>query len=295
MPIRKILVPLSGQYDPADLESIERAACETAFSIGSRLDAHVEVLCIEVRAGEARDEMARWMPHLAIEDLLSRIEAESDQRRARARELFAAVSDAFSAPSSSDPDPDAGFSVNFIEREDEGGGSLAARGRLADLIVAAGYSLGRDGGIPGILEIALRETGRPLLIAPSLAGKIFGQKVAIAWNGSAEAARAVGLAMDFLKVADKVFIISVDEDGSFDPSARGLAEYLTWHGVSSETVVTEGSAGTAGRILWDQAKEREADMLVMGAYTRNRVRRVVFGGVTGEVFRSTALPVLMVD
>jgi nucleotide-binding universal stress UspA family protein len=295
MPIRKILVPLSGQYDPADIESIERAACETAFSIGARLNAHVEVFCIETGPGEARDEMARWMPHLAIEDLLNRIEAESDVPRARALELFAAVKNEFSAPASSDPNPDAGFSACFVEIADEGGGSLSARGRLADLIVAAGYSLGREGGIPGILEMALRDTGRPLLIAPSLAGRTFGQKVAIAWNGSAEAARAVGLAMDFLTIADKVFIISVDEDGSFDPSGRGLAEYLEWHGVSSTPVQVKGSAGTAGGVLLEQVKEVGADMLVMGAYTRNRVRRVVFGGVTGEVLRRMALPVLMVD
>ena len=39
MPIRKTLVPLSGQYDPADLESLEKPALETAFNVGLRLSA----------------------------------------------------------------------------------------------------------------------------------------------------------------------------------------------------------------------------------------------------------------
>jgi len=47
MPIRKVLVPLSGQHDPADPDSPERPALETAFLLGRRLDAHVEVCCIK--------------------------------------------------------------------------------------------------------------------------------------------------------------------------------------------------------------------------------------------------------
>ena len=38
-----------------------------------------------------------------------------------------------------------------------------------------------------------------------------------------------------------------------------------------------------------------ADMLVMGAYTRDRFRRVIFGGVTGEILDQMPVPVLMVD
>jgi nucleotide-binding universal stress UspA family protein len=36
-------------------------------------------------------------------------------------------------------------------------------------------------------------------------------------------------------------------------------------------------------------------MLVMGAYTRDRIRRLIFGGVTGTVLSQATLPVLMVD
>jgi nucleotide-binding universal stress UspA family protein len=35
-------------------------------------------------------------------------------------------------------------------------------------------------------------------------------------------------------------------------------------------------------------------MLVMGAYTRSRMRRLIFGGVTSEVLEHTEVPVWMV-
>ncbi|MEE8544225.1 MAG: universal stress protein, partial [Alphaproteobacteria bacterium] len=36
-----------------------------------------------------------------------------------------------------------------------------------------------------------------------------------------------------------------------------------------------------------------ADLLVMGAYTRSRVRRLIFGGVTREVLEGADIPLLM--
>lgn len=288
-------MPLSGQYDPADPESLEKPALETAFNVGRRFKAHVEVFCIEAQPSEAHGHLAAWMPRLAVDDLLNTIEKESDKRRERARELFEAVANSFSAPRISQPDPKAGFSVNFLERVGEIGGSLSVRGRLADLIVTACFPLDQDGSVPPMLEVALRDTGRPLLISRPTASETFGQKVAVAWNGSAEAARAVGLAMEFLTAADEVVVLSVNEDGSFQPSGDSLAEYLQWHGIRSRTVTVAGSAASAGRILLEQVAETGADMLVMGAYTRDRVRRVIFGGVTGEVLARMTVPVLMVD
>ncbi len=295
MPIRKILVPMSGQYDPADPESLEKPALETAFNLGRRFNAHVEVFCMEAQPSEARGHLAPWMPRLAVEDLLNMIEKESDKRRERARELFEAVAGRFSAPRISQPDPEAGFSVCFLEQVGEIGGSLSIRGRLADLIVTACFPLDEYASVPPMLEVALRETGRPLLISRSTVSKNFGQKIAIAWNGSAEAARAVDLALEFLTGADEVVVITVNENGSFEPSGDSLAEYLQWHGVRCRTVAVDGSAASAGLILQEQVYKAGADMLVMGAYTRDRVRRVIFGGVTGEVLARMTVPVLMVD
>lgn len=295
MHFRKILVPLSGQYDPADPESLERPALETAFDLGRRFGSHVEVFCVEALAEEVRGRMPGWMPRLAVDDLIDMIEREDDKRRERARDLFGATVERYAAPYVAAPTREGGFSVSFVEVIGEVGESLPLRGRLADLIVTACFPLEENGDVPPLLEVALRETGRPLLIAPSAARPSFGKKIAIAWNGSAEAARAVGQSLQFLMLAEEVVVISVTEDGRITPSGDSLAEYLLWHGVRSRTVTLDGSATAAGRILLQQVENEAADMLIMGAYTRDRVRRVIFGGVTNEVLARMALPVLMVD
>ncbi len=295
MSIRKILVPLSGQYDPADPESLEMPALEAAFHLGLSLDAHVEVFCVEAPTNEAHEQLAPWLPRLAVTDLFEHIEKESDMRRVRAREIYGKVVDSFSAPQISKPAPQTGFSVNFLEQIGNIGESLSLHGRLADLIVTASFPLDHGDSVPPLLEIALRETGRPVLISPSNACNPFGTKIGIAWNGSAEAARAVSMAMEFLVAADEVVVISVNEGSPNTPSSDELAEYLLWHGVQARTVTIEGSATSAGRILLEQVDKAGVDMLVMGAYTRDRIRQVIFGGVTREVLAKMAIPVLMAN
>ena len=295
MPIRKILVPLSGQYDLADPESLERPALETAFVLGRRLDAHVEVYCIEADLTHTQTRMWPWIPGSSVDIVIDMIAKESIERRDRARALFQSVAERFSAAHTRRPDAKGGFSVNFLKEMGEIEGSLSVRGRLADLIVTACFPLEREGDIPLILNVALRETGRPVLISSSTASDTFGKRIAIAWNGSAEAVRAVGLAMEFLQQAEEIAVISVNEHGPFEPSGESLAEYLQWQGIRSRTVTVDGSTASAGMLLLEQIKESESDMLVMGAYTRDRIQRVIFGGVTGEVLAHMPVPVLMVD
>tara|TARA_R110001592_G_scaffold240929_2_gene501267 strand:- start:96128 stop:97024 length:897 start_codon:yes stop_codon:yes gene_type:complete len=298
MSIRKILVPLSGQYDPADPESLETPALETAFNVGRRLGAHVEVFCIEADLPSAQSRLSPWIPGFSMGTLIDMIDKESVKRRGRVRELFEVVADRCSAPRSSKPDSTAAFSVNFLEQVGQVGGSMSVRGRLADLIVTACFSLDQAffaGDAPPLLEVALRNTGKPLLISPSKARETFGQKIAIAWNGTSEAARAVSLAIEFLKTAEEVIVISVNEGKAIEPDGDSLADYLQWHGVRSRTVTLDGSAASSGQILLEQIDESGADMLVMGAYTQDRFRRVVFGGVTGKVLAEMPVPVLMVD
>ena len=295
MSIRKILVPLSGHYDPANPQALEQPALESAFIVAEGLDAHLEVFCIEADPANTQSHLAPWIPELAVDQLLNMIEWESDTRRTRSREMFEAVADRFKAPRISNPDAKAGFSVSFREQTGTLRNWLPLRGRLADLIVTACPPLENEDGVPPILEISLRETGRPVLISRASAGAAFPRTVAIAWNGSAEAARAVAFAMDFLTRAEEVVVISVKEDGLPAPSADNLGEYLEWHGVRSRNTTVESDAQSAGLQILEQITACGADLLVMGAYTRSRVARVIFGGVTNDILNRMSVPVLMVD
>lgn len=293
MTIRKILVPLIGRHARELPAALDRPALDLAFVAGRALDAHVEVFCIEAPAAEPHAQMAPWLPGAAVDRVLDAINHENAERRARAAAAFEAAVARHRAPRGASPDAAAGFCVDFVKRVGDVGGSLGIRGRLADLIVTA-KSEPADGRIPLLLEVALRETGRPVLIAAGEAADDLGRRVALAWNGSAEASRAVALAHPFLERAAEVVVVSVREDGPVLPGADDLADYLRWHGTSAQTVNVEGSADTAGEVLLAEAGKVGADLLVMGAYSRSRMRRLIFGGATSDVLDQATLPVLMV-
>lgn len=295
MSIKKVLVPLSGQFGSANPESLEEPALETAVQLGRLLDVHVEVFCIEAELVPTRSRLAPWIPGAAMDQLLEAIAEESRRRGERAKRLFETVVERHEAPLVSTASPAGGFSLDYVEQTGQVSGALALRGRLADLIVSACGPFSEAGDTPSLLEVALRETGRPVLIARPSVSQTLGRRIAIAWNGSAEAARAVSFAMELLVRAEAVTIVAVSENGPVEPSPECLADYLLWHGVEAGTVSLEGDAASSGGIILEQAEAAGADLLVMGAYTRNRLRRVIFGSVTGEVLRRMSMPVLMVD
>ena len=65
------------------------------------------------------------------------------------------------------------------------------RGRLADVIVVPRPQKGDDAMVQATLEVALLETGRPVLVVPPNPPEDFGNRVIILWSGAEEAARAV--------------------------------------------------------------------------------------------------------
>ena len=48
-----------------------------------------------------------------------------------------------------------------------------------------------------------------------------------------------------------------------------------------------------GKALLRITQDLNADMLVLGAYSRSQMRRLIFGGVTAEVLNRSPIPALM--
>lgn len=150
---------------------------------------------------------------------------------------------------------------------------------------------------PDRIVSVLMFSGRPLLIAPPKPVKVLGRNVAIAWNASPESARAVTAASSILAKADRVSILSVSEnlagDSTDRESAERLAKALAWHGVKAEIRMNYPPSGQHSRALQELAYSDDADLLVMGAYGRSRLREFVFGGVTKEMLADCAIPVFL--
>jgi len=169
---------------------------------------------------------------------------------------------------------------------------IKSHGRLADLVAVAKPDRDRNLGV-NTLKAALFNTGRPVLICPPTAPKTLGDRVAIAWNGSTEAARAVALAMPLIQTAGEVVIL---DGGVADHGATGaeLVHYLATRGVKARTAPIHVTDDPGATILSHAVGVVGADLLVMGAYSRSRDQEAVFGGATQHVVDHTSIPVVMV-
>lgn len=288
MAIRTILAPLGGVED-------DDTFLDTVFSVGKRLGAHIDAMQVGLDPRDAVAFVGEGMTAAMIEQIMQAAEREGGVRGDRATEQFKRIVEKHQAEIMETPRA-AGFSARFMRltgREDE---KVAERGRLADLIVAPLPGSTPRGAPSFTLDACLRETGRPVLVMPTPVSGAFGNHIAIAWNGSVESGRAIRFAMPFLDGAYKVTVLSVYLGSTLTPTGDDVVEYLAWCGIKAKsvTVPADPSGTGAGKALLAAAAGEGADMIVMGAYTRNQLRRLIFGGVTGEVLANVTIPVLMV-
>lgn len=150
-------------------------------------------------------------------------------------------------------------------------------------------------GLLDILGEAILSCHLPcLILPPSHNREIRFERIVIGCNGSIEAIRAIHAALPFLKAAKQVTLVDGDlRDGDeghprFDPFV-----YLLRHDITSRPSYVRASSAMAGEILLQEVAAIDADLLVMGAYGRSRMRERVFGGATRRVLEEATIPVLM--
>jgi nucleotide-binding universal stress UspA family protein len=170
---------------------------------------------------------------------------------------------------------------------------IAAFSRAADVTVLGRQ---RDNGETDLrlLQTVLLDSGRPILIAPDRPPQHIGRHVAIAWKETPEAARAVAAALPSLAAADRVTIVSVEEDARTAAEAcERLRQALIWHNPATAVrhITPEGREPVEA--LLAAVAAQNADLLVMGGYGHSRLREVVFGGVTRRVLQAADVAVLM--
>lgn len=227
-----------------------------------------------------------------VAELIASLEQEALTRHDKAKD---AVRDfcAHEAITMSATPLDASPSAEWRVETGEAAYWLAVHGRVADLTL-----LGRvreHGDVSTyVVDVALMETGRPLLIVPVQPPAQIGQTVAIAWKDTAEASSAVAAALPLLHRAQRVIILSVEEDARTDAAAcERLRHVLLWHNRATTVQCLAATGDEPVDILLKAAAELGADLLVMGGYGHSRMREVVFGGFTRRVLQAADLPVLM--
>lgn len=173
---------------------------------------------------------------------------------------------------------------DLVRSEDEPVAALAAAARLADVVVVS-----RSSGIAGELALSART---PVLVLPDQGELALPLKSAcIAWDGGNEAALALRSAVPLLVGCPEVHVLTViEKPGGFPPTDAD--SYLSRHGIKTELsdLVRKGSTEET---LAAAVAQRGAQLLVMGAYGKSRMREFLFGGVTRFFLEESANPALL--
>ena len=168
----------------------------------------------------------------------------------------------------------------------------------ADLVIAQQIDPDKEDDPAVDLEALVFETGRPVLFVPyTWKAPLELGKVVVAWNGSRESARAVFDALPFLVKAGKTEILCIDPQESDEHSAlmaaSEIAQSLDRHGIKTE-VVNQASGGIpASAAIQNRMSDSGTNLLVMGAYSKSRIRERLFGGVTRTMLKSMTALTLM--
>ncbi|MBM3649701.1 MAG: universal stress protein [Alphaproteobacteria bacterium] len=173
---------------------------------------------------------------------------------------------------------------------------LVQRGRHASLVVIGRPGADEENISPETVKAAIYDCARPVVIAPPEPKPTPMASVVVAWNGSAQAARAVGSALPFLKRAAWVTIVVVDAAPD-EVDAPRLVRYLGRHGIEAavDQVTSHALTGRGrGRALLAHVGDKGADLLVMGAYGHGELSNFLgLGGATAKVIASCSVPLVL--
>ncbi|HYM32273.1 MAG TPA: universal stress protein [Candidatus Cybelea sp.] len=285
MTLRHILVPMLGVVD-------DTPALSTAFGIAKTVGAHVEALFPAMDPRQAAAYGGYVSPFI-LDRIMKETDADNARRREQTSTLFAKLVREHGVHLRDQPGTPGQASAAYLERIGEPNGLVVDAGRLSDLIIIELLREDKQIEFNPLLEVVLRDTGKPVLLVPRAMPSGFAKTIAIAWNGSVQATRAVGFAMPLLERASNVVVLTVEGERLFGPTAKELAAALSWHGVAASTCQLPASDQAQGQALLTAAKHNSADLMVLGAYTHGELRRLLFGGVTGELLAKSPLPLLM--
>ncbi|SFK09094.1 universal stress protein [Celeribacter marinus] len=259
-------------------------ALDAAIALTRREDAHLEVICLGLDRTQPGFYYAGTNA-LVLQDNLQQAQADSK-----------AVDDAVIKRLTAEDIP---WSTNPITAQMAGlTPQLAHYLRFSDVVVLPRpYGAGRGHEHEEILEAALFSGHVPVLVIPdnaTLPDTI--KRVVVAWNESAEALGTIRAALPILQKADLVDITIIDPpqhgpDRS-DPGGS-LCQMLVRQGVRAEVSVLAKTMPRVADVLTRHISDKDADIIVMGAYGHSRFRESILGGATRNMLETVEVPVLM--
>lgn len=271
------LLPLVTYPEPND-----DAIAARAVAMAGLLGADINALAINVEIPPVSSALSRLLL-----DVPGMIEQAETQSRQRGDHLLALVEQAALAANDR-------VTVNRVSASVTGLAETAAtHARYFDFIL-----IGAEAGNPtsrSTAEAVIFGAGRPSILLPDRYEVAAIDHVAIAWDGTRVAARALGDALPILQRAKRVSILTVLDEKPLKESDAGerLTGSLRSRGLPAEMVPIRAAGRPIAVTLQLHAIEKGANLLVMGGYGHSRVRDFMLGGATQGVLSDPLLPVLI--
>jgi nucleotide-binding universal stress UspA family protein len=250
------------------------AALEFAAALGCKL----EVTLFTVDVPRVNSPLGSWLV-----DVPGLIKASEDKSKAECLRLEALVGQA------------AGAGVGITRREALFGAAFdlaAEEARLYDLAILpwAGATIPAQ----DMAQAVVFGSGRPVVMVPAGTAAAKPDHIALAWDGSRVAARALGDALPLLSTGGRLTVLSVTDEKPMaaDQGAR-LVSALRRRGFAAEAVSQPLSGRPVGTALQQAARNAGAQMLAMGGFGHSRLRDFVLGGATRDVLTDLHLPVML--
>jgi nucleotide-binding universal stress UspA family protein len=138
-------------------------------------------------------------------------------------------------------------------------------------------------------------SGRPAILVPPSARAVTLDHIAIAWDGSRVAARALGDALPFLAKGGRVSVLTVRDEKPLSGSdlAGPLASALEKRGFTARPLDVLLGGRSIAAALQDTALSEGTKLLAMGGFGHSRIRDFILGGATKGILGDLRLPTLL--
>jgi nucleotide-binding universal stress UspA family protein len=274
MPIRDILFPMLSYPVMTAAASIERAV-----TLASGLGAHISGLAFEV---DIHLPVGLYAHPPEIGGILA---AERRKSAANARDLVAAFDAVCTRHGATGRGTMYEHAVERCTWADIPK-VLVDHARLRDLSIFPVNTT--DQSQLSLLEALIFESGRSVLLLPEGATQQLSSSldvVAVAWDHSRSATRAVADALPILQSAKRVHVVTVVDEKRLHKPGSGveLCKHLARHGVEVTFDQVQAKGRSIGNVLEAHVTERNIDVLVMGGYAHSRLREFILGGATRSV------------
>lgn len=270
-------------------------ALNPALVAAKRLNAHV--LGLHIRPSPMLQTPYIYPPFV-VSYVTETSEAFNQRCNDRAQELrskFEEICNSLDVPVvlPSEHAQDRGASASWRDEKGELPFDYAAAARVADLTVMAALDDDAAAGERALSEEIVFQSGGPVLFATGENFRQFPESAIVAWNGGLEAARAMRSAIPFLKLLRQVTVLTIDDVVSGGVAPERAADFLQMHGVRAVHDQVSRGSKRAEDVLVAAAADKQAELIVMGAYSHTRWREAVLGGFTRQLLRQSEIPILM--